>query len=203
MGISLSLFLDILLLLIILFPCAPMYLKQKSVSEFGKAFFSSFIFVSIYLVFTIDNIWKILNFDISIFHFLLMSIICSFISLGFEFLIAKIKYKQIKVMNLSSNNLLIYFLVLVFIPIIEEIIFVGYLYLICEKLEINSLFFILLSGISFGINHIIYSKINIITKTIWGIFFALSYILTGNLYISILSHILNNLILLFIGRRKI
>ncbi|MBQ9495085.1 MAG: CPBP family intramembrane metalloprotease [Treponema sp.] len=201
MGISLSLFLDVLLLLVVLFPCALMYLNKKSVQEFGKAFFSSFLFVSVYLFFTVEWLWNIFKFNYPIYKFLLLGILCTALSLSLECGIAKIKFNEIKVMNLKSDNIFIYSMVLVFIPVVEEIFFVGYLNIICERLQIGSLFFVLFSGFSFGINHIIYSRLNVLTKTVWGIIFAIFYLLTRNLYIVIFSHILNNLILFLIGKR--
>ncbi len=59
-----------------------------------------------------------------------------------------------------------------------------------------------MSSISFGLGHFIYPKINIVTKTIWGLVFSVIYVLTGCIYIVIISHIINNLFLYLLGKTQ-
>ena len=126
----------------------------------------------------------------------------SVLSLLIEFSIFIIKYKKLKIATIRSGKFFELSLLLVMIPILEEIIYVLCLHILCESLNIPTFLFIIMSSISFGLGHFIYPKINIVTKTIWGLVFSVIYVLTGCIYIVIISHIINNLFLYLLGKTQ-
>lgn len=100
---------------------------------------------------------------------------------------------------MKTTSLGILFFAFIGIPVLEEILYIAALHVLCTDIGIHDYFFVLLSGLAFGLGHLRYPKINILTKTIWGIIFAALYILTKNIYMIIGAHMLNNSILALAG----
>jgi membrane protease YdiL (CAAX protease family) len=203
MEISLTLFLDVNFLLIILFPYSGMFAEKtnKDAESYGKAFCSASFFVIVYFLIcypSFNNSFFIQLKLSDVWYFLIGSIS----SLTLEFLITFLKYKKIRIAKIVSNKLEIVIFVLVGIPILEEVIYISCLYFLCKEMGIPACGFICLSAISFGLGHFRYPKINIVTKTVWGAVFAIVYVLTGNIYIVIVSHIVNNIVLYIAGKLK-
>lgn len=201
MGISLILFLNINFLILILFPYGRMF-AQRGVNifeGFAKSVCTTSGFVIGYLFCCMPS------FADSFFVFpsisqLSWALIGSVTSLLIEFAVFSIKYKKLKIVTIRGGTVFQFTMMLVIIPILEEVIYVLCLHTICISLNIPTVIFVLLSGFAFGLGHFIYHKINIVTKTIWGLIFAIIYILTGSIYIVILSHIINNLALYLLGK---
>ena len=81
----------------------------------------------------------------------------------------------------------------------EEVLFRG---LLCSALKLityNRAIYVLLSSIAFSLNHIIYPKHNVFSKFLWGIILGCAYVITGNIVVPITSHIINNLVIYWIG----
>ena len=203
MGISLTLFLNLNCLMLILFPYGKMF-AQKGVNKaesFSKSVCSTAFFIIVYFFCCIPT------FVDSFFVFPTIRQIPwilggSVLSLLIEFSIFIIKYKKLKIATIRSGKFFELSLLLVMIPILEEIIYVLCLHILCESLNIPTFLFIIMSSISFGLGHFIYPKINIVTKTIWGLVFSIIYVLTGCIYIVIISHIINNLFLYLLGKTQ-
>ncbi len=87
------------------------------------------------------------------------------------------------------------------IPVIEEILYLTCLYSLSIELNLPIFIFTILSSVGFGLCHFRYPKINVFTKMLWGLIFALFYLKTKSLYVPIIIHILNNGIILFISNR--
>jgi len=69
-----------------------------------------------------------------------------------------------------------------------------------QSLDVHISIIIILSSVAFGLNHLVYSKINVLTKMIWGCMFALLYYYTDNIFYPIFSHVLCNIIVFTIGK---
>lgn len=203
MEISLTHFLNINFLIMTLFPYGRMFL-QKGINKFegfAKSFCTTAGFVIGYLFFCMPvfiNKFFIFPFSKDI----KLILTGSFISLFIEFGLFFIKYKKLRIIVIRNGSVFHILMMLLIIPILEEVIYILCLHTICQSLSIPDFIFIILSGFSFGLSHFIYHKINIVTKTIWGLVFAIIYIQTGCVYIVIISHIVNNLILFFLGKTE-
>lgn len=201
MTFSLIHFLDFNLLMLILFPWAKACIKKDipTKNEFCSVFISGFIFLFIYFFIVnseyIKQIIKPITFKQTFF-----AIIITLLCIGLDITIFFLKYKKLKIEKIQNENLFIVILLLIVIPIQEELIFRAFLYRLCNNYFDLSFPFILLSGVSFGLNHIIYSKINIFTKLLWGIAFAIEFLLFQNILLCVLSHILCNLCIYFLGK---
>lgn len=203
MGISLILFLNLNCLMLILFPYGKMF-AQRGVNKaegFSKSVCSTAFFIIVYFFCCIPT------FVDSFFIFpnlrqIPWILAGSLVSLLIEFSIFIIKYKKLKITTIRSGKIFELSLLLVMIPILEEIIYVLCLHTLCVALNIPTFLFIVMSSLAFGLGHFIYPKINIVTKTMWGLVFSVIYILTGCIYIVIISHIINNLFLYLLGKTQ-
>jgi membrane protease YdiL (CAAX protease family) len=203
MTVSLILFLNICLIVTSAFPWAQSYSYMKkniTMEKFGRSFLSTFIFILIFMYFLYPDFYTsfINPFACRDMIFIIVSVLGAIV---FENLIFKFKYKKCFLIKIPQNFYLLIFIGFL-IPIAEEILFRGILKYLFDIYAFPKVLYICISSICFGLNHMIYGYINIITKTFWGIFFAFSYCLTGNLLISIIAHIMINLIYVVIAKRK-
>ena len=203
MTVSLIHFLNICLILTSAFPWVHsiIYSDQTNrMQNFSKSFISSFIFVCIFFYFLYSDFYasllKFPNFKNIIWIF----IVC-ILSILFENLIFYFKYKKTFSVKIPKNLILV-LLISIIIPVVEEILFRGILKYLFDLYNLPAVIFICISSFCFGLNHLCYSKMNVLTKTVWGIFLSLSYCFTGNLFIPIISHISMNLIYVIIAIRK-
>lgn len=75
----------------------------------------------------------------------------------------------------------------------EELLFRGFLFYILSLLGGSTPIFIILSSVSFGLCHFIYSPINIFTKILWGVGLSILFIITGSTVVyPIIAHITSN-----------
>lgn len=180
-----------------MFPCK----KSEEAKSYAISFCSNAAFLICYSILCIPVLQKdLFSFSIDIKTFFLILLGC-ILSLGLEILIFFIKYREIKVVKFSAEKKSYILFYLLIIPILEEIIYISCLYGICKELFFPDTVFIILSAISFGISHFRYPKINIFTKSIWGLIFAIFYLIFNSLYLVIIIHILNNLVIYFLGRK--
>lgn len=203
MAISLTLFLNINFLILALFPYISMFPCKKSeeAKSYAISFCSNAAFLICYSIFSLPVLQKdLFSFSIDIKKIFVIFLGC-ILSLGLEILIFFIKYKEIKFVKCSAEKKSYILFYLLLIPILEEIIYLSCLYGICKELFIPDVFFVILSAISFGVSHFRYPKINILTKSIWGLIFAIFYLIFNSLYLVIIIHIFNNLIIYFLGRK--
>ena len=168
--------------------------------NFGMSFSSSFIFVVIFFYFLYPDFYMSLirTFFIRDIFFIIFS--CVF-SILIENLVFRLKYKKQYCIKIPQNFILLIYISIV-IPIAEEILFRGILKYFFDLYNLPSVLYICSSSIFFGLNHQFYSKINILTKAIWGIFFSLSYCFTGNILVPAISHIVINLIYTVMAVRR-
>lgn len=108
-----------------------------------------------------------------------------------------------------TGNLLVPFMVVIFAPIVEELVFRGAIYRTIRK-KTGKLGSILVSAFIFGLMHVLASLlsgnftdlINIITYLTMGAYMAYAYEKTGSIHTAMTVHLLNNgiatLILLFL-----
>ena len=195
MTVSPILFLNICLIITISFPWAKCCLYNCGTIEkesFGRVFLSSVFFIVVFFFFLYPDFYYSIIKKIRLTGFFIL-ILCTLLCIVSENIIFKIKYGTVlKITIPEKNSILI--LITFFIPIAEEIIFRGCYKYLLEIYQVPIIIYILFSSICFGLNHIIYYIINIFTKSVWGIFLSISYLITGNLLIPILSHILANVI---------
>ena len=102
---------------------------------------------------------------------------------------------------ISSTPIIAFFFICIFAPFIEEIIFRKSF----KDALNNKWLFIIMSGIVFGLLHVItslnsiYDLFYIIPYSLLGLFFALAYYETNNIFSTIFIHFLHNLLLLIIN----
>lgn len=203
MGISLTLFLNINLLLMVMFPYGRMFAHQgeKRIENYSKSVCVSTSFALTYLLICIPDFFENLC-NVPELGLLKWIIVSSGLSLGLEIAIFLVIYKKIRICTIRQGSLFQILMMLVAIPVIEEILYVLCLHTICMTLHLGRIVFVILSAAAFGVGHFIHHKINILTKTVWGIIFAIIFLYTGNIYIVIFSHMINNVILFFLGKSK-
>ena len=203
MSFSLTHFLDFNILILSMFPWIKGFLVEKKISKaaFSTAFISTFIFLFIYMYFTKANFIKNIFSSLSI-REILISIMISLLCISSESVIFLLKYKKITFLKIEKDCFTVFLLLTLIIPAIEEFIFRGCIYCICEEYFNTKIPFILISSVCFGLNHIIYPKINIFTKFIWGILLSLEFIFFNNLFCTIITHILCNLFIYFMGKKQ-
>lgn len=203
MSFSLTHFLDFNILILSMFPWIKGFLVEKKISKaaFSKAFISTFIFLFIYMYFTKINFIKKIFSSVSI-KAVLISIVISLLCVSIEILIFVLKYKKIRFQRVEEDCFTVFLLLTLIIPAIEEFIFRGCIYCICEEYFNTKLPFIFISSVCFGLNHIIYQKINILTKSVWGILLSLEFICYNNLFCTIITHILCNIFIYCMGKKQ-
>lgn len=203
MQISLIRFLDFSILLLIVFPWIQVILRGDVITRdsFGKIFTSSFVFVFVFFLFSYPTFWEQQKVTINLFY-ILLTLISSVVSLAFDFATFKIKYGVIKIRKIRDENKILFIFLMVLLPAMEEILFRGFLKEILYGFWDNNYLFIVVSSFAFALNHMIYAKLNILTKFFWGICFSLLYLTTGNIIYPIFSHIINNMIIYFVGKYK-
>lgn len=203
MEISLTHFLNINFLILTLFPYARMFLdkSQDEAKSYAISFCTNGAFVICYSMLCIPTLTSDFVLNVN-YRNLLLIVPGILLSLGLEIFIVFIKYRKIRIVKFSAENKFYIFFFIVIIPIFEEIIYISCLYGFCIELSIPKVIFVILSSIAFGLSHFRYPKINILTKTVWGVIFALIYLVSNSLYLVIIVHILNNLIL-YIASKKI
>ena len=102
---------------------------------------------------------------------------------------------------ISTTPVVAFFFICVFAPFIEEIIFRKSF----KDALHNKWLFIIMSGIVFGLLHVIssinsfYDLLYIIPYSLLGLFFALTYYETNNIFSTIFVHFSHNLLLLIIN----
>ena len=136
----------------------------------------------------------------SIFNQFCIAILVACVCFLSDICIFKLKYKKIKISEIENVNFTLLFFLLIFIPLLEEMVFRGALYFFLGHTLIGKIFYILLSSIFFGLNHIIYSKINIVTKIFWGVFLSILFLFFNNIILCIISHITSNFLIFFTGK---
>ena len=202
MTFSLTHFLDFNLFLLLLFPWAKAFYSTKKVTKasFSSSFISTVIFIVIYVSFT--KLSSFLNYFKG-FTFLEFGIalLVAFLCLFFDFLIYKIVYKKIVYFKIDNNSIGMLFLLLFMLPFLEEFIYRACLYSFYSVYSSNPIIYIILSSISFGLNHMVYPKINVVTKSIWGIFLSILFILFENIWLCVIVHIICNLFIYIAGSR--
>lgn len=203
MSFSLTLFLDFNILILSMFPWVKGYLVERKISKdaFSSAFISSFIFLLVYMFFTKLNFIKNIFSSLSIKE-IVISIIISVLCISIEILIFALKFKKITFLQVEKHSFTVFILLTLIIPVMEEFIFRGCIYCICDDYFNTKLPFLFLSSICFGLNHLVYPKINIFTKFIWGILLGLEFILFNKLFCTMITHILCNLFIYFMGKRQ-
>lgn len=203
MSFSLTHFLDFNILILSMFPWIKGFLVEKKISKaaFSTAFISTSIFLFIYMYFTKANFIKNIFFSLSV-REILISIMISLLCIGIEIVIFLLKYKKITFLKIEKDCFTVFLILTLIIPAIEEFIFRGCIYCICEEYFNTKIPFIFISSVCFGLNHIIYPKINIFTKFIWGILLSLEFIFFNNLFCTIITHILCNLFIYFMGKKQ-
>lgn len=98
----------------------------------------------------------------------------------------------LSVMFNNVNPLLLFLIIAISAPIMEEIVFrAGIIKLLCEKLPILG---VVLSSICFGFLHMATDLPNFVLYASMGLVFALAYYKTGRLEVSIMVHFFNNAI---------
>ena len=196
MQISLIHCLDVMLLIIILTPYARTFLMRNPFDKrnFGKNFSESFIFLAVCFFFLYPFFWidqkKNFTFDTV---FFLLAIITSILCVSVEILIFKFKYGIVRIKKLDKDNKILTVYLLLLLPIMEELLFRGFLFYILSLLGGSTPIFIILSSVSFGLCHFIYSPINIFTKILWGVGLSILFIITGSTVVyPIIAHITSN-----------
>jgi len=101
-------------------------------------------------------------------------------------------YKKNKV-NIQS---IIYF------PILEELIFRYYIYQYWLFLEINIFYYIIISSVAFVLAHIFYQGFTSIVKLIFSFSLNLVFIVTQNVFVGIVIHIIFNFFVYLIHTNK-
>lgn len=203
MSFSLIHFLNFNLLILAIFPWMKVYFNKKDATkaEFSSSFISTSIFLIIYTYMTeIDYIQEIFL-PIKIDNIVLIFISAIF-CISTELVIFKIKYKKITFLKIENKNLFLLILLIVILPILEEYVFRACIYKFCSYYFDTNIPFLLLSSIGFGLNHIIYPKINILSKSFWGVVLGIQFIVCNNLFCCILTHIICNLFVYFMGRNS-
>lgn len=203
MTVSLIHFLNICLIVTTAFPWSHSMLasnKNYQKKSFGMNFLSSFIFILIFFYFLYPDFYTSLMKRLYIKDFFFIFFSCTF-SIYIENFIFKLKYKNYYIVKIPQNQFLLIFISIV-IPIAEEILFRAALKYLFDLYNLHFIFYICISSVCFGLNHLIYSKVNVVTKSIWGLFFSISYYFTENILVTIISHIVINLIYVAIAFRK-
>lgn len=201
MMFSLIHFLEVNYIMLICFPSLVYLLSPygNDKENFSRSFCTNFVSIIIFTYFLYPkNLSSFLPTSFSfmtLIWIVVLSALCLFIDFGLYYVL----YRKVKVSTVSQKNLAIVVLVVILIPIMEEILFRGLLRNALELLTPNKVIFILLSSFAFSLNHIIYSRYNVFSKFIWGIILGGAYVLTGNIAIPIISHIINNLVIYSIG----
>jgi len=200
MQISLIHFLNFCLGSMILFPASSCLLYKKVEKEkFGHVFTGSFIFLSVFFYYMYREVFSFTN-SAPQPMFVLISVLVSIICIASESLIVLIKNKKFSVQRIKTDSLILLLFVLLVIPVMEEFLFRRYLFAFFQSLDVHISIIIILSSVAFGLNHLVYSKINVLTKMIWGCMFALLYYYTDNIFYPIFSHVLCNIIVFIIGK---
>ena len=102
-------------------------------------------------------------------------------------------------MMMQSSMIVVPFMVVIFAPIVEEIVFRGAIYRVMRK-STGKWGGILISAFFFGLVHVLasllsgdyFDLINIVTYMSMGVYMALAYEKTGSLHTSIAVHMINN-----------
>lgn len=138
---------------------------------------------------------------------ILLSLIGILLSVGLEIslgLIFKNKKQSSFFINSSAQNIpkkkIDFLLLIIFgIPILEEIVFRGFIISYLQIFEIPLVYVILISGIAYGVNHIFYGRVAVIQKIVTGIILGILFYLTGfSLFAPIITHIGSNTLILLI-----
>lgn len=88
--------------------------------------------------------------------------------------------------------------------LIEEILYRGvFAYILLNLLGLHAWTFVLISSITYALNHLRLGASVVLQKWITGIIFAIFYIITGgNILAVILAHMLQNILVLLLGRKR-
>jgi len=129
MGISLTLFLNICLLLAALFPWSTAVLTNNLFNrkEFGSAFLFNFIFVTFFFLMMYKDFWGSISFNFNFNCILLSLSVCPFILLT-ELAACKMRYGKFLFVPIQTTNVFLIVFLIVLMPLMEEIIYRGYLY---------------------------------------------------------------------------
>lgn len=151
---------------------------------------------NVYLIalITVDLISLLVLKEYKLIIFISISIIVPYIYIIFE----KIPLNSRKMFhNIKESNSM--FNILILFPIFEELNFRFILFKDCYYLNLNNGVFLLVSILSFLITHLIYQGINALKKIPFSILQAILIMLTYNIWIIIITHIIFN-ILVFIEK---
>lgn len=134
---------------------------------------------------------------------ILISIPLSFIILFLELVPSILKAKlmnyrlDIKLSDKWCGEKGTIFILVVIIAMLEEIIFRGVWYeVLVNLMNLKFYIFILLSSVFFGINHMWFGRGVFLQKIISGACFSIIYVISGNLLLVLLTHIIENIIIL-------
>nr|MBO1355295.1 CPBP family intramembrane metalloprotease [Enterococcus sp. DIV0212c] len=175
-----------LLFLITLFP-GMFLLLTKRLPIIGKKsnFFQYLICLSLVTIingFFFQQSWFVLIAAISV-------LILSFLLFAVEYLILEKKYN--KLLSVYRKNRTVIQSIVHF-PILEELIFRYFIYQYCLILGYENFQYILLSTFAFVIAHIFYQGAASTVKCIFALTLSLVFILTLNIFVTILIHSLFN-----------
>ena len=207
-------------ILLILFTISPVLLvgiimnfpilDQKKLGEvfFAKALVCLFI-IEILFIGIMNHSVLFINTNIN-YYWYPISIIIIPVIIALEILVSiaiiKIKGKKIKKIsfwgakNNINNKMIIYSLL---IALGEEVIFRKVWFdILGSQFEINICIVLLVTSIVYGFNHLFMGNKIIIQKTISGIIYGMLYILSGSIIIPIITHCLQNLIVLKRGEKS-
>lgn len=191
----------------ILLPFSKQY-DQKGINNryiVGCALSCFFLLSMVYVIIPIN---PIINWTNNIVWFMIPLILAPMM-IAMEYIINAVilKISNVKITGISVNNnwknmSISAILATLFIAVFEELIFRS---LWSEILIVNlgfSIFvYVILNSLFYGINHLYFGIITFIQKMITGIVFSGLYILSGGqIIVPIITHVLQNIIVLLIGR---
>lgn len=154
--------------------------------EFWRVFYQSLLDIKI------ENILNVWNLLIT----LVVSVVLFLFVCFFQYLISKLNRKKNKI---ELENIQITFFSIVFVPIVEEILFRSMFFQSLNEI-LNVGASVIISAFIFGVIHL--KPKNIISAFVGGVCFSLIYLYSEALIISIVGHSLFNLIVGYYHRYK-
>lgn len=201
MTFSLIRFLEVNYIMLICFPSLGYLLctNGNDKENFSRTFCTNFVNILVFTYFLYPTNFSFIFYPSFNFITLVWIVTSSVLCLSIDFGLYYVLYRKLKISVVSQKKFSIIILVIVLIPLMEEVLFRG---LLCSALKLityNRAIYVLLSSIAFSLNHIIYPKHNVFSKFLWGIILGCAYVITGNIVVPITSHIINNLVIYWIG----
>lgn len=193
-------FLDLNFLMIVCFPSIGFLMRKGDDKENFSSLFCTNCFFAIFFAYfmydlSFSELFAFKNLGNVIFSIFISSLLC----LSFDFGLFYLKYKKIKITLISRKSTGLFLFVIILIPVMEELLFRVILKTVLFQFTENNIIYILLSSFAFSMNHLIYPKINVFTKFLWGIILSSAYLLTSNFIVPLMSHLLNNIVIYCVG----